>query len=93
VAGQSVGATFKLLKADSTRKHVHSEIKDVIKPFDWSYTTDYKGTVYSNPDASSLPAFAPTEMQLPIHLLKVPDPILFYSSVDLFEDELADNGM
>jgi type 2A phosphatase activator TIP41 len=40
-----------------------------------------------------LPAFAPTEMQLPIHLLKVPDPILFYSSVDLFEDELADNGM
>ena len=21
-------------------------IKDVIKPFDWTYTTDYKGTVF-----------------------------------------------
>jgi TIP41-like family len=78
------------LQANSARKHVHSEIKDVIKPFDWSYTTDYKGTV-----ACPSPglAFAPTDMHLPIHLLKIPDPILFYSSVDLFEDELADNGM
>jgi type 2A phosphatase activator TIP41 len=58
----------------------------VIKPFDWSYTTDYKGTV-------SGPAFGPTEERLPIHLLKIPDPILFFASVDLFEDELADNGM
>jgi type 2A phosphatase activator TIP41 len=67
----------------------------VIKPFDWSYTTDYKGTVlYSSPSGvSNLPAFAATDKQLPINLLKRPDPILFYSSVDLFEDELADNGM
>jgi type 2A phosphatase activator TIP41 len=26
-------------------------------------------------------------------LLSQPDPILFFSSIDLFEDELADNGM
>lgn len=62
----------------------------MIKPFDWSYTTDYKGTVV--PGASNM-AFAPTDKALPIHLLKLPDPIMFYSSVDLFEDELADNGM
>jgi type 2A phosphatase activator TIP41 len=62
----------------------------VIKPFDWSYTTEYKGTVCGS--GSDL-AFTPTGVQLPIQLLKLPDPILFYSSVDLFEDELADNGM
>jgi type 2A phosphatase activator TIP41 len=80
-----------IVQANANRKHVHSEIKDVIKPFDWSYTTDYKGTV-SCPSPGGM-AFAPTEMQLPIHLLKLPEPILFFSSVDLFEDELADNGM
>jgi type 2A phosphatase activator TIP41 len=62
----------------------------VIKPFDWSYTTDYKGSPKS-PDASV--QFAATETELPLHLLMRQDPILFFSSVDLFEDELADNGM
>jgi len=76
------------------RQHVYSDIKEVIKPFDWSYTTDYKGTVVS--DASNgmaIPTFNPTTEQLPLHLLTRQDPILFYSSLDLFEDELADNGM
>jgi type 2A phosphatase activator TIP41 len=27
------------------RKHHYEDIKEVVKPFDWSYTTDYKGTV------------------------------------------------
>jgi hypothetical protein len=68
-----------------------------VKPFDWSYSTDYKGSVspQQSPDNHTNPVspFAPTQKQLPIPLLTQPDPILFFSSIDLFEDELADNGM
>jgi type 2A phosphatase activator TIP41 len=74
----------------ANRQHVHSDIKEVIKPFDWSYTTDYKGSTHSQDEAL---AFTPTETTLPLRLLKRQDPILFFSSIDLFEDELADNGM
>jgi type 2A phosphatase activator TIP41 len=72
-------------------QHVHSDIKEVIKPFDWSFTTNYKGTIL--PSTASNPAFTLTTAGLPLHLLMRPDPILFFNSVDLFEDELADNGM
>ena len=24
-----------------------SEVKGIVKPFDWTYTTDYKGTLFS----------------------------------------------
>lgn len=58
-----------------------------MKPFDWSYTTDYQGT------AAESPAFSPTSSPIPLHLLKQPDPILFFDDVMLFEDELADNGI
>ncbi|KAK7539671.1 type 2A phosphatase activator TIP41 [Phyllosticta citribraziliensis] len=68
-----------------------SDIKEVVKPFDWSYSTDYAGTVAS--DAPSLPQFEPTETPIPYELLKRPDPILFFDEVMLYEDELADNGI
>lgn len=58
-----------------------------MKPFDWSYTTDYKGTVRSDNRQ-----FEETTKQIPIELLKRPDPILFFDEVILYEDELADNG-
>lgn len=58
----------------------------MIRPFDWSYSTDYKGTVPSSP------AFSATSDQIPLHLLKRPDPILFWEQIVLYEDELADNG-
>jgi TIP41-like family protein len=68
-----------------------------VKPFDWSYSTDYKGSISPNQSSDDqtnlVPSFAPTQKQLPIPLLSQPDPILFFSSIDLFEDELADNGM
>jgi type 2A phosphatase activator TIP41 len=60
----------------------------VVKPFDWSYSTDFKGTVYP-----AAPAFAPSDVAIPIELLKRPDPILFFDDVMLYEDELADNGI
>jgi hypothetical protein len=42
---------------------------------------------------SPTPAFAPTSDGLPIQLLMRRDPLLFSGTLDLFEDELADNGM
>lgn len=60
----------------------------MVKPFDWSYSTDYKGTL-----AADAPAFTPTETPIPLELLKRPDPILFFDEVVLYEDEMADNGI
>lgn len=70
------------------REKTHEGIKEVVKPFDWSYSTDYKGTLH--PNARS---FEPTTKPIPIELLKRPDPILFFDEVVLYEDELADNGI
>jgi type 2A phosphatase activator TIP41 len=70
------------------RQDQHESIKRVIKPFDWSYSTDYKGTL--NP--GDFP-FTPSEKPIPLELLKRPDPILFFDEVVLYEDEMADNGI
>jgi type 2A phosphatase activator TIP41 len=71
-----------------SREKTHEGIKEVVKPFDWSYSTDYKGTL-----APDSPPFVETTKQIPIELLKRPDPILFFDEVILYEDELADNGI
>ena len=70
-----------------SRENDH-EIKEVVKPFDWSYTTDFKGEV-----AEGAPQFESTDKPIPLELLKRPDPILFFDDVMLYEDELADNGI
>ncbi|KAG9246961.1 TIP41-like family-domain-containing protein [Calycina marina] len=72
----------------STREKTHEGIKEVVKPFDWSYSTDYMGTItqgkqFTNEDAEPIP----------IELLKRPDPILFFEEVVLYESELDDNGI
>lgn len=74
-------------------QHHHEGIKEVVKPFDWSYSTDFKGRTHS-PDAAVV--WQPTDQSKdPIRtdLLSRPDPILFYDDVIFYEDELADNGI
>jgi len=71
-----------------SREHTHAGIKEVVKPFDWSYSTAYQGTL--NPSENP---FEPCPSSIPLELLKRPDPILFFDDVILFEDELADNGI
>ncbi|RQM06091.1 hypothetical protein DH86_00002404, partial [Scytalidium sp. 3C] len=72
----------------SSREKTHEGIKEIIRPFDWSYTTDYKGTVTNGK------SFSNNESDLiPIALLKRPDPILFFEEVVLYESELDDNGI
>jgi len=70
-----------------SREDTH-DIKEVVKPFDWSYTTDYKGDL-----APGSPAFHEGSDPIPLELLRRPDPILFFDDVILYEDELADNGI
>ena len=70
------------------RQEKHKGITEVVKPFDWSYTTDYKGTL-----VSEKVTFEPSTTPIPLELLKRPDPILFFDEVMLFEDEMADNGI
>ena len=71
-----------------SREKKHEGITEVVKPFDWSYSTDYKGTL-----RSKTPIFEPTTTAIPVELLKRPDPILFFDEVMLYEDEMADNGI
>lgn len=59
-----------------------------MKPFDWSYSTDFKGTLRSD-----TPPFQPSTTPIPVELLRRPDPILFFDDVMLYEDEMADNGI
>ncbi|VDN01225.1 unnamed protein product [Thelazia callipaeda] len=67
-----------------TRKHfIHSRLGN--RPFDWTYTSKYKGTV----DGYTV---LPTNETISMETLKRRDPINFYSQVTLYEDELADHG-
>ncbi|XP_033635774.1 TIP41-like protein [Asterias rubens] len=61
-------------------------INKVVKPFDWTYTTDYKGTLLGNLQVSQ------SEQKIDMEKLKVREKIHFYEEMTLFEDELADNG-
>ncbi|KAF3938199.1 hypothetical protein ABW19_dt0202869 [Dactylella cylindrospora] len=69
------------------REKMHEGIKEVVKPFDWTYSTIYQGSL------SSGAKFEPTQEQIPLDKLRRQDPILFFDDVMLYEDELADNGM
>lgn len=73
---------------ESTREGTTQKIKEVVKPYDWSYSTTYRGTV----EGPAERAFQPTEKSIPIELLKRRDPILFFDEVVLYESELDDNG-
>ena len=58
------------------------------KPYDWTYAMRYKGTLCGHVriEETSMPQF------LPMDLLKKKCEIHQFESVDLFEDELGDNG-
>lgn len=69
------------------RQKQFEDIKEVVKPFDWSYSTDYRGTT------PATPKFEPATNPIPLDLLRRPDPIHFFDELVLYEDELADNGI
>jgi type 2A phosphatase activator TIP41 len=90
--GESMLKVAHSAEWQASREHHHQGISSVIKPFDWSYSTDFRGTVGGAADEPTLEA-APPSTQIPVHLLTRPDPILFWEETPIYEDELADNGI
>ncbi|ELT97899.1 hypothetical protein CAPTEDRAFT_149664 [Capitella teleta] len=66
-------------------------ISRILKPFDWTFTTDYKGTLLSQNDAVQFEIQETTE-KINLQKLQAKDKIHFYTDLVLFEDELHDNG-
>ncbi|RYP63483.1 hypothetical protein DL771_009276 [Monosporascus sp. 5C6A] len=71
---------------------------EVVRPFDWSYSTAYRGTVVGGAGEGEGDGrgFAYTEgatRPIPLDLLRRRDPILFFDEVVLYESELDDNGV
>lgn len=64
-----------------------------MKPFDWSYSTDYKGTTYDAGSGAEWQLTDSSKDPIRVDLLSRPDPILFFDEIVLYEDELADNGI
>lgn len=62
----------------------------IVKPFDWTFTTDYKGTLTGTADTQF--KVTETDEQIDIELLKKKEKIYFFDDIVLCEDELADNG-
>lgn len=70
------------------RSH-QEEVKHVVKPFDWSYTTDYRGTTVGK-DGKEIEGWRRSSTaQDPIRtdLLSREDPIQFFDNVDLMEGQ------
>lgn len=77
-------------------------IREVVKPFDWTYSTDYRGSesagsqqlAQGDAQAEDTVQLRPDPAaRIPRELLTRPDPILLFDELVLFEDELADNGI
>ncbi|ORX92582.1 TIP41-domain-containing protein [Basidiobolus meristosporus CBS 931.73] len=81
------GISVSYAKHWAEKRDKTQDVKRVINPYDWTYTTDYRGTLCS----PSFP-FNSTTQTIDIERLKLPEPILFYDHIVLYEDELADNG-
>ncbi|KKA30381.1 hypothetical protein TD95_001004 [Thielaviopsis punctulata] len=73
----------------SSRETSSADVREIVKPYDWSYTTSYAGSL----DDASAARMADGREPIPIDLLKRRDPILFFDEVVLFESELDDNGI
>lgn len=69
----------------------------IVKHYDWTYTTEYKGTIHDDDEKSNEAVRyvfrRDDSAELPIDKLSRPDPILYFDDMILYEDELADNGI
>jgi type 2A phosphatase activator TIP41 len=87
-------------KADLIKVSVAKEWKEsradcefvdkMVKPFDWTFTTPYKGTITSTNGAGLCES--QTDQRIDMEKLKIPELIMFFDEVCLFDDELSDHG-
>ncbi|KAM7543212.1 hypothetical protein Aperf_G00000015202 [Anoplocephala perfoliata] len=77
---------FKIPAAEHWKNSQTEKFTDA-KPFDWTFSTAYDGTLVGNWTVQN------TNEGLDQAFIRSRDPILLYGSIDLFEDELGDNGI
>ncbi|CCE61815.1 hypothetical protein TPHA_0B01420 [Tetrapisispora phaffii CBS 4417] len=81
-------------KNSNQKSDIDESSLKIVHNYDWTYTTEYKGTIKQNSKDSVEYNFQrDDEVQLPIDKLSRSDKILFFDDMILFEDELADNGI
>lgn len=69
-------------------------IDKMVHPFDWTFTTPYKGTLLKNSaENTELQVESNTKERINIEKLKIPETISFFEDVCLFDDELSDHGI
>lgn len=79
---------LKVACAEEWRESRSEEnMEEKIKPFDWTFSTDYQGTMNRKLRVE------PTHLKIDITKLMKREKILFYHDLTLFEDELHDNGV
>ncbi|DBA00679.1 TPA: hypothetical protein N0F65_003608 [Lagenidium giganteum] len=90
------------LKVSVAKHNTNKEdVKELDISYDWTYTTDYKGTlqriVSKGGDKQRVRTedvrVEPTTERINIEKLKEREPILWFDDVNLFEDELHDHGI
>lgn len=64
-----------------------ADTQEKVKPFDWSFTTEYKGTINERIRVDA------TDQKIDMFKLMRREPIYFYHDLTLFEDELHDHGI
>ncbi|XP_051242412.1 TIP41-like protein isoform X1 [Dicentrarchus labrax] len=64
--------------------------KEVVRPYDWTYTTDYRGTLIGDDMQIKV---TKTAARIDMEKLKAREQIMFFDEVLLFEDELHDHGV
>ncbi|XP_044078400.1 TIP41-like protein isoform X2 [Siniperca chuatsi] len=64
--------------------------KEVVRPYDWTYTTDYRGTLIGEGMQIKV---TKTAERIDMEKLKAREQIMFFDEVLLFEDELHDHGV
>ncbi|XP_020564506.1 TIP41-like protein isoform X2 [Oryzias latipes] len=64
--------------------------KEVVRPYDWTYTTDYRGTLLGEELQMKV---TETSERIDMEKLKARENIMFFDEVLLFEDELHDHGV
>ncbi|KAK2828949.1 hypothetical protein Q5P01_019983 [Channa striata] len=64
--------------------------QDVVRPYDWTYTTDYRGTLIEEGLQIKV---TETAERINMERLKAREQIMFFDEVLLFEDELHDHGV
>lgn len=82
----SLVASEKAAKDNAGKDLKHLTDLESLKPYDWTYSPNYKGTVKNL-------TLTETDEIIPIERLMKHDPILFFDESVLFEDELGDNGI